>query len=163
MADRERRQAARAKAEVEVAKAAQALAPAAAAGERKPTGRRQPMKVVVLDDEAAAHLARSLGRERRLGSLTGQAWSAATGELRASTGHDGSALEGTAGAGEDGHVPELLTLAETGDHLRLSLSSVKRLVAGGRLPVVHVGRATRVRPQDLRVFIDGLAEPVRTA
>ena len=59
-------------------------------------------------------------------------------------------------------MPELLTLAETGDHLRLSLSSVKRLVADGRLPVVRVGRATRVRPQDLRVFIDGLAEPVRT-
>jgi len=121
------------------------------------------MRVLVLDDEAAAALARAIGRERQLGALTGQAWATATKDLRVWRGHDGSALDATAGAAEYGQVPELLTLADTGDHLRLSLSAVTRLAAACRLPVVHVGRATRVRPQDLRAFIDGLAEPERTA
>lgn len=116
----------------------------------------------MLDDEAAAVLATAIGRERRLGGLPGRAWSTASAALRVTKGLGGSALDDWGAGPQDGAVPELLTLDEAGHHLRLSASSVKRLVADGRLRVVHVGRATRVHPADLRTFVDGLRTPSTT-
>ncbi len=52
----------------------------------------------------------------------------------------------------------LLRLPEAAAELSVSLSTVKRLVAAGELPVVRVGSAVRVRPEDLRRFVLGATE-----
>ena len=56
-----------------------------------------------------------------------------------------------------GGVETLLTVAEVAGILRLSVRSVRRLVAENQLPVVRIGRAVRVRREDLRSFIDAAA------
>ena len=50
----------------------------------------------------------------------------------------------------------LLTVPEVARLTGLGVSHVWRLVAAGRLPVVKVGRSTRIRRDDLERFIDGL-------
>lgn len=49
----------------------------------------------------------------------------------------------------------LLTAAETAGILHVSLRSVRRLIADGKLPIVRVGRLVRVRPGALAALIDG--------
>ena len=53
-----------------------------------------------------------------------------------------------------GGVEPLLTAAEVAKILRLSVRSVRRLIAENELHVVRVGRSVRVRPEDLRSFLD---------
>ena len=48
----------------------------------------------------------------------------------------------------------LLTAAEAAAILSVSLRQVRRWITEGRLPVMRVGRAVRIRPEDLRTFID---------
>ena len=47
----------------------------------------------------------------------------------------------------------LLTVAEVGELLRLSPRSIRRLIADGRLPIVRLGRAIRIRPQDVEALV----------
>ena len=47
----------------------------------------------------------------------------------------------------------LLTVAEVGELLRLSPRSIRRLIADGRLPVVPLGHAIRIRPQDVEALV----------
>jgi excisionase family DNA binding protein len=49
----------------------------------------------------------------------------------------------------------LLTAAEVAEMLSVSLRSVRRLIKDGKLPIVHVGRPVRIRPDTLEAFIDG--------
>lgn len=56
---------------------------------------------------------------------------------------------------ENGPPPEYLTLQEVGELLRLSESSVKRLVKSGRLPVIDVGAG---KQRNLRVRADRIDE-----
>lgn len=49
----------------------------------------------------------------------------------------------------------LLTAAEVAEILNISLRSVRRLIADGRLSVVHLGRAVRIRPEALQTLIEG--------
>ncbi len=49
----------------------------------------------------------------------------------------------------------LLTAAEVAEMLSVSLRSVRRLIKDGKLPIVHVGRSVRIRPEALEAFIDG--------
>ena len=51
----------------------------------------------------------------------------------------------------------LLTVADVARALRLSVRSVRRIVAEDQLPIVRIGRAVRVRREDLRSFIDKAA------
>ena len=49
---------------------------------------------------------------------------------------------------------QLLTLPQVADRLQVSMSTVRRLVAAGKLKVVRIGsRNQRVRPDDLRAYI----------
>lgn len=48
----------------------------------------------------------------------------------------------------------LLTIAEAAGFLNLSPRSVMRLIKDQKLPVVRIGRAVRITPQQLRDFID---------
>jgi len=47
----------------------------------------------------------------------------------------------------------LLTVAEVAELLRLSPRQVRRFIADGRLPVVRLGHATRIRPQDVEALV----------
>ena len=47
----------------------------------------------------------------------------------------------------------LLTVPEVAALLRLSPRSIHRLIADGRLPIVRLGRAIRIRPQDVEVLM----------
>ena len=47
----------------------------------------------------------------------------------------------------------LLTVAEVGELLRLSPRQVRRFIADGRLRVVRLGRAIRIRPQDVEALV----------
>jgi excisionase family DNA binding protein len=53
--------------------------------------------------------------------------------------------------------PTLHKLAQVGVRTGLSRSALYREINSGRLKVVKIGRAVRVREQDLSEFIDALA------
>ena len=52
-----------------------------------------------------------------------------------------------------GGVDPLLTVADVAAVLRLSVRSVRRLIADNKLRVVRIGRAVRVRAEDLRSLL----------
>ena len=52
----------------------------------------------------------------------------------------------------------LLRLPEVADALSVSVSTVRRLVDRGELPVVHIGRSVRVRNVDVRRFVVARAD-----
>jgi excisionase family DNA binding protein len=49
----------------------------------------------------------------------------------------------------------LLRVHEVAERLAISRSMAWRLTAEGRLPVVRIGRAIRIRPADLEAYIEG--------
>lgn len=49
---------------------------------------------------------------------------------------------------------QLLTLQQVADRLQVSMSTVRRLVAAGKLKAVRIGRNLRVRPEDLSKYIE---------
>ena len=60
------------------------------------------------------------------------------------------------------YEPQLLRLSEVQERLALSPSAVKRLVWSGQLPSLHLGRAVRVRMDDLAGFIESQSSPSGT-
>lgn len=55
---------------------------------------------------------------------------------------------------------QLLTAGEVADLLRVSTMTVYRLIRGGELPAVRVGRSYRVRSQDLDAYLEAqLVDP----
>jgi excisionase family DNA binding protein len=56
----------------------------------------------------------------------------------------------------DGDVVGLFTLGDVAHRLGVSETTVRRMVDRGDLAVVRLGRAVRVRPADLQVFVDRL-------
>ena len=57
-------------------------------------------------------------------------------------------------------VPDrlLVTKSEAAERLGVSVRTVERLVAAGRLPLVHVERAARLRVSDLEAYVQDLPE-----
>lgn len=49
-------------------------------------------------------------------------------------------------------VPILLTVEEAAERLQIGRTAVYELIRRGRLPVVKIGRLTRVRPEALEAF-----------
>jgi excisionase family DNA binding protein len=49
---------------------------------------------------------------------------------------------------------QLYTVSEAADALHLHPSTVRRLIRAGDLPVVRIGAAIRIDPEELRRFID---------
>ena len=74
------------------------------------------------------------------------------------TRHAATGVDGEYGAPEDVPVmPRLLiTKAEAAERLAVSVRTVERLIAGGRLPLVHVEGAARLRVADLEAYVDAL-------
>ena len=50
-------------------------------------------------------------------------------------------------------MPQLLTLLEVQAQLRVSRTTVRRLITRGQLPIVKIGRRTLVTRQALDVFV----------
>jgi excisionase family DNA binding protein len=50
----------------------------------------------------------------------------------------------------------LVTKAEAAEQLGVSVRTIERLVAAGRLPLVHVEGAARLRQADLEAYVDSL-------
>ena len=48
----------------------------------------------------------------------------------------------------------LLTVAEVADHMRVSNMTVYRLIKGGTLPALRVGKNYRIRARDLMAYLD---------
>jgi excisionase family DNA binding protein len=49
----------------------------------------------------------------------------------------------------------LLTAARVAEILNVSLRTVRRLIKDGKLPIVHVGRTVRIRPEALEALMAG--------
>jgi excisionase family DNA binding protein len=56
----------------------------------------------------------------------------------------------------------LLTKREAAEQLAVSLRTIERLISAGRLPLVHVEGAARVRVADLETYVQGLESDDRT-
>jgi excisionase family DNA binding protein len=52
----------------------------------------------------------------------------------------------------------LVTKGEAAERLGVSVRTIERLVSAGRLTLVHVERAARLRVSDLKAYVHGLAE-----
>jgi excisionase family DNA binding protein len=52
----------------------------------------------------------------------------------------------------------LVTKAEAAERLSVSVRTIERLVAAGRLPLVHVESAARFRVSDLEAYVHDLSE-----
>ncbi|MFQ3665577.1 MAG: helix-turn-helix domain-containing protein [Sphingomonadaceae bacterium] len=52
----------------------------------------------------------------------------------------------------------LLKLKEASERLRLSRATLYRLEARGLLPIVRIGRAARIRAEDVEKLIERLAQ-----
>ena len=50
---------------------------------------------------------------------------------------------------------QLLTVSEVAQRLRLSERQIRRMIADGRIPVVRLGRAVRIREEVVRALIEG--------
>ena len=48
----------------------------------------------------------------------------------------------------------LLTVAEVAEHMRVSNMTVYRLIKGGSLPAIRVGKHYRIRGRDLSTYLD---------
>ena len=48
----------------------------------------------------------------------------------------------------------LLTVAEVAEHMRVSNMTVYRLIKGGTLPALRVGKNYRIRARDLASYLD---------
>jgi excisionase family DNA binding protein len=66
-------------------------------------------------------------------------------------------VDGDYGTPHDVPVRRLLiTKAEAAERLGISVRTVERLIAAGRLPLVHVEGAARLRVADLEAYVDAL-------
>jgi len=59
--------------------------------------------------------------------------------------------------GEDTARPRFLTVAEVADEMRVSRMTVYRLVHGGELPAIRVGKSFRVPDEALRQYLKASA------
>jgi excisionase family DNA binding protein len=50
----------------------------------------------------------------------------------------------------------LITKRDAAEQLGVSLRTIERLISAGRLPLVHVEGAARVRVGDLEAYVEGL-------
>jgi excisionase family DNA binding protein len=67
-------------------------------------------------------------------------------------------VDGDYGTSQDVPVVRrlLITKAEAADQLGVSVRTVERLISAGRLPLVHVEGAARLRVADLEAYVDAL-------
>jgi excisionase family DNA binding protein len=64
------------------------------------------------------------------------------------------------GAAHHVHMPDrlLVTKGEAAERLGVSVRTIERLVATGRLPQIHIERLARIRVSDLEAYVNSLTE-----
>jgi excisionase family DNA binding protein len=74
--------------------------------------------------------------------------------------HDPPSSAGARGNGHYSRMPDPLLISkdQAAERLGVSVRTVERLVATGRLPQVHLERLARFRVKDIEAFVDGLPE-----
>lgn len=120
--------------------------------------------LVELTPELAWHIARGLelrrGELQQMGvrdpSLAEVEAVFRKGQDGSRPGQDGSHWPPAAPEAHARPVRMMLTIDEAADELRVSASTVKRLVRAGALPTVKVEGTTRVRRQDLEAYVAAL-------
>jgi excisionase family DNA binding protein len=114
--------------------------------------------LLLVDDEARAHLLRALAgyrqdcRRDRVAFPAGLADLIAT--LAASNGQQRPTFAPIDSDGDDRPMPLLLEPADAARALSLSERTLRRLVRDGELAAVKVGAATRFAPEDLEQFVE---------
>jgi excisionase family DNA binding protein len=78
--------------------------------------------------------------------------------------HDVPRLDPWRAASDSSAMPRrlLITKSDAAKLLGVSLRTIERLISAGRLPLVHVEGAARVRVADLEAYVQGLAADWRT-
>jgi excisionase family DNA binding protein len=56
---------------------------------------------------------------------------------------------------DSGIAPRLMTVAEAARYMGVAEGTVRRMVAGDKLPIVRIGRATRIDRLKLDKLLDG--------
>jgi excisionase family DNA binding protein len=131
--------------------------------------RRHRRRVVTTPDETPSavltHLALAITRYARQLRIDGLPVPPIIDELAAfltlyvRTRQAATCVDGNYGTPQDVPVmmPRLLiTKAEAAEQLGISVRTVERLIAAGRLPLVHVEGAARLRVADLEAYVDAL-------
>ena len=62
----------------------------------------------------------------------------------------------------DDRPPEIMTIAEAGEYLRISISSLYKLAQGGRIPCQKVGRHWRFRREAIDRWLESPVNAVTT-
>ena len=72
--------------------------------------------------------------------------------------HDVTVLDSWRAASSPSAMPRrlLITKSDAAEVLGISLRTIERLISSGRLPLVHVEGAARVRVSDLEAYVQGL-------
>ena len=72
--------------------------------------------------------------------------------------HDVTVLDSWRAASSPSAMPRrlLITKSDAAEMLGISLRTIERLISSGRLPLVHVEGAARVRVTDLEAYVQGL-------
>ncbi len=114
--------------------------------------------------ELLAHLVIALSKYHRLLRMTGGRVPAEIEDLvlvltdRARALHPGPLLDPCRAASAPSVIPRrlLVTKSEAAEQLCVSLHTLERLISAGRLPLVHVEGAARVRVADLEAYVQRL-------
>ena len=117
-----------------------------------------------LPAELIAHLVIALSRYRRQLRVEGARLPAQIEELitfltdRVRARHDVLILDPWRAAPDPSAMPRrlLVTKSDAANQLGVSLRTIERLISSGRLPLVHVEGAARVRVTDLDTYVQGL-------
>ena len=117
-----------------------------------------------LPAELLAHLVIALSRYRRQLRTEGGRVPAQIEDLiafladRVKARHDVLMLDPWRAASDPAAMPRrlLITKGDAAEQLGVSLRTIERLIAAGRLPLVHVEGAARVRVADLEAYVQGL-------
>jgi len=117
-----------------------------------------------LPAELIAHLVIALSRYRRQLRAEGARVPAQIEDLigfladRAKARHDVLMLDPWRAASDPPAMSRrlLITKSDAAEQLGVSLRTIERLIAAGRLPLVHVEGAARVRVADLEAYVQGL-------
>jgi excisionase family DNA binding protein len=72
--------------------------------------------------------------------------------------HDATLLDSWGAASDPSGMPRrlLITKSDAADVLCVSVRTIERLISSGRLPLVHVEGAARLRVSDLEAYVQGL-------
>ena len=117
-----------------------------------------------LPAEVIAHLVIALSRYRRQLRAEGGRVPPQIEELitfladRAKARHDVLMLDPWRSGSDPSALPRrlLITKSDAAEQLGVSLRTIERLISSGRLPLVHVEGAARVRVSDLEAYVEGL-------